>query len=176
MQTNEVKKSSKKEKRQATDPINPYRAKNIETGEEIQFRSYLYGIAISEINQKSLSDRYIDEPRHHRGFVYYTSGNRYWMPPKNFKFIKEETPSTNNIPCKSIHKTTGEVMYYSSVKEAARFILGDKYTDSRRKDFNDMIIGKNKNNTDYDWYQVKSFGSWIYPDGRIEEIKEEIIY
>jgi prophage antirepressor-like protein len=117
-------------------------ARELYTGKETECKSYIQAAKLFHCGEKSLPENYIDKPRQNRGYVYYTKGKPYWEPPENFKFIKDLKSSTSMIPCKSIHKVTGEITYYNSIKEVAHIIYYS-YSEEEKLEF----LEKGKNNT-----------------------------
>jgi len=159
----------------------PFKAYNLSTKEIISFKSFSDGNKISGIGPHSIRDNYLDKPKQHNGFVYYSDNKPHWKPPTNFKFDTNVKPSIHMVMCKSIHKETKEVTYYNSITEAGK-IIGLDEDDSTMRKFS-WLCAENANGkastheilNKFTWYKVNTCGSWIYPDGKEEPIKEELI-
>jgi len=158
-------------------------ARHIITCEEIEFKNYADANKISHCGSHSLRDNYLNKPLQNRGYTYRTKGLAYWKPPENFKFDINQKSSTQMKICKSIHTETGEVSYYNSTIEAAKFIdLYNKDDDKtqmetkRRKLTWALKNGGHKSMEPsiykYKWIRLKTCGSWVYPDSTVEDIEE----
>jgi prophage antirepressor-like protein len=159
----------------------PFKAINISTQEIISFKSFSDSNKISGIGPHSIKDNYLDKPRQHNGFVYFSVDKPYWKPPTNFKFDNSVKPSIHMIMCKSIHKETGEITYYNSIKEAGK-ILGLENDDTTFRKFSwlcaENASGKCSGHeilNKYFFYKVSECGSWIYPDLSEIAIEEKLI-
>jgi predicted GIY-YIG superfamily endonuclease len=150
-----------------------YIARNISSGEERFFKAYADAHEIAKIGPHSIKDNYIDKPNQCRGWTFRTENNPYWEPPKNFIYDKDQKSSTHMTICKSVHRETGEEIYYNSITEAAAYMhsldpINFPNSDTNRRSITHVIQGGKtlkiplKN---YIWSKVDNCGSWVYPDG-----------
>ncbi len=145
-------------------------AKNILTGEEIEFKSYSDANKISGLGPHSLKDNYLDKPRQCRGYIFRTEGSKCWQPPHNFIFNENTKPSSHMIMCKSENIKTKEVNYYNSIIEAVEYInkLYPEFIldDTHRRKLNRIITEGKPTKDDvlnkYKWYMCdKDIGEFI---------------
>lgn len=160
---------------------NPFKSINILTGEIKKYKSFSEACKNSGIGPHSLVDNYLDKQVQHKGLVYFSEDKPYWKPPVNFKFDLSVKPSTHMVMCKSIHKETGEIVYYNSIKEAAK-IIGLESNETIIRKFS-WLCAENVNGrasehpilNKYKWYKVHQCGCLVYPNGTIQDLPEKLI-
>ncbi len=149
VQTNQIVKMNTTiktlQRSHVSDIILPIIVKNIKTSEEISFPTIIaaqrhFGSEVSPMFIHTIKN-YIDKHKQLNGCILRSSKNEpYWITPDNFKFGEYEPPTTQNVYVKCVHKISGEVVYYNSMKEAALFLVQEMNIEKLRKQIYDGEI------------------------------------
>ena len=155
----------------------PIITRNIETGEITKFKT------INETKRFIDYDmtKSIGTDRQIKGFTFSLESQRYWSPPKNFKFLQDHICQKKCAFVRTTNVNTKEITYYNSMLEMAVFIELCKIDDEplKRDNARELIrnlavgstkISKNEILNELKIESLESCGSWTYPDGRIENI------
>jgi hypothetical protein len=164
----------------------PFKAYNIITKEIKYFRHKNEAEKISGIKPGSLRNNYLNKDHQHYGFVYSDHDKPYWKPPVNFYFKQDAYQTTHMKMCKIINKETNEIMYANSADEGGYYV--DIFTKNKEiihstasREFRGLcdsyiwnVKSKLKGLENYEFYKLESCGSWVFPDGKEQEIEEKI--